>query len=106
MIEDITTEEVVNCGASDIPPAGTIAMSEDDVETVYPDNWPSAIEQQIAELKAQLAATDYKVVKCSEAQLAGEELPYDIFALHVERQAIRGQINELEEQSSAVTTTE
>jgi hypothetical protein len=39
-------------------------------------------EQQIAELKAQLSATDYKIIKCSEAQLVGEELPYDIVTLH------------------------
>lgn len=51
---------------------------------------------EIEKLKAQLASTDYKVIKCSEAQMAGEELPYDIVALHAERQALRDQINELE----------
>lgn len=54
------------------------------------------VQSQIAELKAQLSSTDYKIIKCSEAQLMGEELPYDIVALHAERQAIRDQINELE----------
>ena len=54
------------------------------------------VSAQISELKAQLEATDYKIIKCSEAQLVGEELPYDIVALHSERQAIRYQINELE----------
>lgn len=53
-------------------------------------------EQQIAKLKEQLASTDYKIIKCSEAQLVGEAMPYDIAALHAERQAIRDQINELE----------
>ena len=52
---------------------------------------------EIEQLKAQLASTDYKVVKCSEAQMAGEELPYDIVALHAERQALRDKINELED---------
>ena len=56
----------------------------------------TAVEEQIAALKAALAATDYKIIKCSEAQLAGEELPYDIAALHSERQALRDRINELE----------
>lgn len=51
---------------------------------------------EIEQLKAQLASTDYKVIKCSEAQMTGEELPYDIVALHAERQALRNQINELE----------
>lgn len=54
------------------------------------------VEEQIAELKAQLTATDYKVIKCSEAQMAGEELPYDIAELHAERQALRNEINALE----------
>ena len=51
---------------------------------------------KIDELKAQLSASDYKVIKCMEAQLSGEEMPYDIAAVHAERQAIRNQINELE----------
>lgn len=57
---------------------------------------PESSEEQIAALKAQLEATDYKIIKCSEAQLVGEELPYDIAALHSERQALRDRINELE----------
>ena len=51
---------------------------------------------QLGKFKASLIATDYKVIKCAEAQLAGKELPYDIVALNVERQAIRDKINALE----------
>ena len=40
---------------------------------------------------------DYKIIKCSEASLVGEEMPYDITALHAERQALRDKINELED---------
>lgn len=54
------------------------------------------IKIRVAELKAQLASTDYKIIKCSECSLAGVELPYDIVALHAERQAIRDEINALE----------
>lgn len=54
------------------------------------------VAEQIAELKAELAATDYKIIKCSEAQLVGEILPYDVAALHAERQALRDRINELQ----------
>ena len=50
----------------------------------------------IAELKKQLSATDYKVIKCAECQLLGEEMPYDVAELHAERQAIRDEINRLE----------
>lgn len=57
-----------------------------------------SISAKIKKLKAQLAATDYKVIKCSECALAGEPAPYDIKELHAERQAIRDQINELEKE--------
>ena len=55
-------------------------------------------EEQITELKAQLSATDYKIIKCSEYQLAGLDMPYDIAELHAQRQAIRDQINQLEQE--------
>ena len=53
-------------------------------------------DARIAELKAELDGTDYKIIKCSECSLAGEELPYDIVELHAQRQALRDEINELE----------
>ena len=53
-------------------------------------------ERQIADLKVQLTETDYKIIKCSEYQLAGQELPYNIQALHTDRQVLRNRINELE----------
>ena len=62
-----------------------------------PEPTPEEIKQQhINELKYELTATDYKIIKCSECSLAGEELPYDIVELHAQRQAIRNEINELE----------
>lgn len=54
--------------------------------------------EQIRELKTQLSATDYKVIKCGECQLLGQEMPYDVVALHAERQAIRDRINRLEQE--------
>lgn len=54
-------------------------------------------QARIYELKQQLNATDYKIIKCSECSLAGLDLPYDVAALHAERQAIRDEINELEQ---------
>lgn len=51
---------------------------------------------QILTLKEELSATDYKVIKCAEAQLLGLPLPYDVETLHAERQALRNEINELE----------
>lgn len=54
------------------------------------------VKQQIAELKAELANSDYKVLKCYEANLIGATLPYDMTEVHEERQTIRDNINELE----------
>ena len=52
--------------------------------------------REIAVLKEQLTETDYKIIKCSEYQLTGLEMPYDIAVLHTERQTLRDRINELE----------
>ncbi len=52
--------------------------------------------QQIQELKAQLSATDYKVIKCAECRLLGADVPYNVEELHAERQILRDKINELE----------
>lgn len=45
---------------------------------------------------SELGSGDYKVIKCMEAFLCGEPLPYDITALHAERQALREIINKQE----------
>lgn len=54
------------------------------------------LKQQITALKVELELTDYKIIKCSEYQLAGFDMPYDIAVLHAERQTLRDRINELE----------
>lgn len=56
---------------------------------------------EIAFLKEQLAAGDYKIIKCMECSLAGKEPPYDAVSLHVERQDIRDRINALEDEIAA-----
>lgn len=79
-----------------------LQCSEDGVQTTkqveVPDDYFPGTDNsaQISALKVQLSETDYKIIKCSECQLAGLELPYDIAAIHTERQAIRDQINTLE----------
>lgn len=54
------------------------------------------IDYKISELKQQLADSDYKITKCYEASMLGNNLPYDIETMHEERQAIRDEINRLE----------
>ena len=48
-------------------------------------------------LELRLTKSDYKVIKCYEYSLAGLDLPYDIEALHTEREAIRDEIRKLED---------
>lgn len=67
------------------------------VEIIVPE--PTEREQmqeRIVRLKQALTDSDYKVIKCAEAQMAGVELPYNIAELHAERQELRDMINELE----------
>ena len=59
------------------------------------------IQAKIDAKKAELDSTDYKIIKCSEYQLAGLESPYDITELHTERQALRDEINQLETELAA-----
>jgi hypothetical protein len=53
-------------------------------------------EARIWELKDALAQGDYKIIKCAEAQLTNEPMPYDVEELVAERNAMRAEINELE----------
>lgn len=109
IINEVTYEVQVGAGCSDEYYI-EIGMTLMDVEQAYNGNWyvaghvplkpaptPEEIKQErIIELKQQLNDTDYKIIKCSEYQLAGLALPYDIAELHAQRQAIRDEINELE----------
>lgn len=53
-------------------------------------------EVRIWELKEQLAQGDYKIIKCAEAQLTNEPMPYNVAELVAERNQWRKEINELE----------
>lgn len=79
-------------------------------EMILADGWveyitPEPTEEEIANrekafeirnAKEELANSDYKIIKCMEAYLCGEELPYNITELHAERNTKRNKINELE----------
>ena len=54
-------------------------------------------DEEISKLQEELNNTDYKIIKCSEYQLAGLEIPYNIADLHANRQRLRNKINELQE---------
>ena len=54
-------------------------------------------QAKIKALQRELTESDYKIIKCNEYELAGLELPYDIEELHKQRQALRDEINKLQE---------
>lgn len=54
------------------------------------------VAHEIERSKEVLASSDYKIIKCYEAALMGYAMPYEIKALHNERQLLRDKINELE----------
>jgi hypothetical protein len=53
----------------------------------------------LRDLKRMLLETDYKIIKCYEAQLLGEEMPYDFKELILLRKSWRDEINKLEEEN-------
>ena len=55
------------------------------------------LQAQIAAYKAQIDATDYRIVKAYEYSTVGLETEYDMETLHEERQSFRDAINMLEE---------
>lgn len=63
----------------------------------------SQVTAQINDLKARIAASDYKIIKTYEYTLLGEQTEYDIEEVHAERQALRDQINTLETQLADLT---
>lgn len=76
--------------------ADFVCVGDEFVLTTDEKAQEQAKQAEIYRLKDELADTDYKIIKCSEYQLAGQVLPYDIAELHTTRQALRDRINELE----------
>lgn len=58
------------------------------------------INQKINSLKIDLESTDYMIIKCYEATLLDEEMPYDYENLIEKRKAWRDEINNLEFQAA------
>ena len=61
------------------------------------------VTAQINDLKVQIAASDYKVIKTYEYSLLGEQAEYDMETVHAARQNLRDQINALETQLTELT---
>ncbi len=63
-------------------------------------------ENEIDVLKKQLSSSDYKFSKMYEYSLIGKSTEYNADALHMERQALRDRINELQEEIAALLEEE
>lgn len=57
----------------------------------------SFFEKKLTNLKNELGSSDYKIIRCYEANLLNKEPPYDINLLSEERQLIRDEINRIQE---------
>jgi hypothetical protein len=55
------------------------------------------INNEIGLLKTKLTETDYKIIKCYEAFMLQQPLPYNLEELSAQRDAWRAEINQLEE---------
>lgn len=78
-------------------------------ELLLRDGWVEYVEpvdiverRELMSLKRLLTNTDYKVIKCMEAMMMGETMPYVIEDLHEERQGYRDRINEIESNLSSM----
>ena len=76
---------------------GALVFDDDKLAEMLASEKKAENDVEIARLKAELASTDYQIIKCSECQMLGQPMPYDVAELHAQRQAIRDEINELEE---------
>jgi hypothetical protein len=56
------------------------------------------LETRIRDLKQFLFETDFKIIKCYEAQLLEEEMPYDFKELISLRRSWRQELNLLQEE--------
>ena len=76
---------------------GALALDEDKLAEMLAAEKRAENAVEISRLKDELASTDYQIIKCSECQLLGKDMPYDVAELHAQRQAIRDEINALEQ---------
>jgi len=73
-----------------------IVKKERPIEEIEEENKHIRIYHRPPELKKLLQETDYKVIKCYEAQLANDQMPYNLQELLAERKAWRVEINAIE----------
>ena len=93
---DLSTIDTTHLGAYQYID-GALVLDEDKLAEMLDAEKQAENAVEISSLKAELASTDYQIIKCSECMLLGEPMPYDVAELHERRQAIRDAINKQEE---------
>lgn len=83
---------------TEVAPVQPPELTDDERAALERQKQITAINAQINAIKEQIRATDYQIIKSYEYSLVGKETEYDIAALHAERQALRDQINALQDQ--------
>ena len=71
-------------------------LAEMEAARIAYESSPEYKQQLIVDLKAQLSATDYKAIKYAEGWISFDEYA----PIRAERQAIREQINQLEQEAN------
>lgn len=61
----------------------------------YAIEYKEIIEEKLLRLNNRLTEMDHMVAECYECSLLGLDLPYDVVALHEERQTIKSEIEAL-----------
>ena len=74
------------------------------------NNKVAELEQKIRDLQSQLSSSnspigDWKVSKCMEYEVVGLECPYDVKELHKARQAVRDEINQIQNEIAALNSS-
>ena len=99
--------ELSNDGSVYVEPVAPVQPepTEEELAALARQKQISQVTSQIADLKARIAASDYKIIKTYEYALLGEQTEYDMETVHAERQALRDQINTLETQLADLIAT-
>jgi hypothetical protein len=77
----------------------TIVLLEKDIQKIQMTN---IINIKINNLTNFLNQTDYQIIKCYEAFMRQQPLPYNLEELSLQRDAWRAEINKLEEELKAL----
>ena len=74
-----------------------IQKSDEDLIIINKNKFQKKYET-LLELKVNLQNTDYKIIKCYEAFMRQQPLPYNLEELAAQRDAWRAEINQLEQE--------